>query len=392
MLLYHSLLLHHVLMLRRLREAVLFAPCLAFSYYLAAAACALLFSRERSMAPAAHTPPISILKPVRGVDREAYENFASFCRLDYPQYEILFGVADASDPVVPIIRRLITGFPACSIRLLTGMSKHGANEKASILAHLARQAKYDLMVISDSDTRVASDCLRAVAAPFKDQQVGAAACLYRGEQPQTAADAIESVGISTDFFAGVFVAHQFAGATFALGAMMAVTRVSLDAIGGFESLSDYLLDDYELGRRVAESGFRVELIPYAVSMVLPAETLRGYWRRQLRWAVGVRNSRPWGHLGLLVTQGLPLTLPALLACRSAREACLYAAAYLMTRSVMAWAVGVRGLQDRVLLKKWWLVPVRDVLGFCAWAASLRYSRVAWRGDEFRVRKGRLVAD
>lgn len=391
MLLYHNLLLHHGLMLRHLREAVLFAPCLAFSYYLVAAACALLFSRERGMAAAAHTPPISILKPVRGVDREAYENFASFCRLDYPQYEILFGVADASDPVVPIIRKLIADFPTCSIRLLTGMSKYGANEKASILAHLARQAKYDLLVISDSDTRVAPDCLRAVAAPFADPRVGAVACLYRGERPQTLADAIESVGISSDFFAGVFVAHQFAGASFALGAMMAITRAGLEAIGGFEDLSDYLLDDYELGRRVAESGYRVEIIPYAVSMVLPAEMLRGYWRRQLRWAVGVRNSRPWGHLGLLITQGLPLTLLALLVCRSAREACLYGAAYLMTRYMMAWAVGIRGLQDRVLLKKWWLVPARDGLAFFAWAASFRHRRVAWRGYEFRVRKGRLIA-
>ena len=334
---------------------------------------------------------MSILKPVRGVDREAYENFSSFCRLDYPEYEILFGVADANDPVVPIIRKVINDFPGCSIRLLTGMSKHGPNEKASILAHLSRQANHDLLVISDSDTRVAPDCLHAIAAPFQDAQVGAVTCLYRGERQKTLADAIEAVGISSDFFAGVFVAEQFAGARFALGATMAVTRARLDQIGGFEALSDYLLDDYELGRRIAESGYRVELIPYTVSMVLPAETLRGYWLRQLRWAVGVRNSRPWGHFGLLITQGLPLTLVAMLAARSTRESWLYLAAYFVTRYTMAWTVGVWGLRDSALLRRWWLVPVRDSLAFCAWVASLRYSRVNWRGDAFYVRKGRLVA-
>ncbi|MGH9401025.1 MAG: bacteriohopanetetrol glucosamine biosynthesis glycosyltransferase HpnI [Terriglobia bacterium] len=390
MLLHHSVFLHHSLLLHHLREAALFTPFLAYSYYLVAAVCAVLFFRQRRTLRPAYTPPVSILKPVRGVDREAYENFASFCRLDYPEYEILFGVADANDPVAPIIRKLINDFPNCSIRLLVGMAKHGLNEKASILAHLSRLAKYDLQVISDSDTRVAPDCLRAVAAPFRDAQVGAVTCLYRGERQKTLADAIEAVGISSDFFAGVFVAEQFAGAKFALGATMAVTRARLDQIGGFEALSDYLLDDYELGRRVAESGFRVELIPYTVSMVLPAETIRGYWRRQLRWAVGVRNSRPWGHFGLLITQGLPLTLAAMLASHSARESSLYLAAYFVTRYTMAWTVGVWGLRDTVLLKKWWLAPARDALAFCAWVASLRYSRVKWRGDAFYIRKGRLI--
>lgn len=391
MLALHGLALHHALLLIRLRKAVLFAPCLAFAYYLVAAGCAVNFSRRRGVRRAAYTPPLSILKPVRGLDREAYENFASFCRLDYPEYEVLFGVADANDPAVPVIRKLIRDFPDCPIRLVTGMRRHGPNEKASILAHLARQAKHDLLVISDSDTRVDPGCLRDVAAPFADAQVGLVTCLYRGERQETLADAIEAAGIRSDFFAGVFVAEQFSGTQFALGATLAVPRARLDAIGGFEALSDYLLDDYELGRRVAETGFRVELIPHTVSMVLPAETLRGYWRRQLRWSVGVRNSRPWGHLGLLITQGLPLTLAAVLASHSLRESFLYLAAYLATRGIMTWAVGAQGLQDPAWLKNCWLTPARDMLAFCAWAASLRHSRVNWRGDAFYVRKGRLIA-
>jgi ceramide glucosyltransferase len=391
MLLYHGLLLHHAFLWRHAREAILFAPCLAFAYYLVAAICASRFFCRAHISLAADPPPISILKPVRGVDREAYENFASFCRLDYPEYEILFGVVDVDDPVVPIIRKLIEDFPQRAIRLFTGMNRRGPNEKASILAHLSRHARYDLLVVSDSDIRVTSDCLRAIAAPFHNPRVGAVTCLYRGERGKTLADALEAVGVSSDFFAGVFVAEQFGGAKFALGATMATTRTRLDEIGGFEALSDCLLDDYELGHRIAAQGYRVELVPYTVSIVLPGETLSGYWRRQMRWAVGVRNARPLGHLGLLVTQGLPLTFAAMAASRSAGEAGFYLAVYLITRATMAWSVGVWGLRDPILLKKWWLVPLRDALAFGVWIASTGCSRVEWRGDAFYIRKGRLVA-
>lgn len=382
--------LHHAILLKHLREAVLFAPFLAYAYYVVAAVCARRFFTTGETPAADFTPPISILKPVRGADRRAYENFASFCRLNYPEYEIIFGVAEPADPAIPIIRKLIADFPDTSIRLFTGISDRGPNEKASILAHLACQARHELLVMSDSDTCVEADSLRNLAAPFRDPQVGAVSCLYRGAHNATLADDLEAIGVSSDFFAGVLVAHSFGGGGFALGATLAATRESLEAIGGFEALSDYLLDDYELGRRIAAQGARVELLRSAVSMVLPAQNLRDYWQRQLRWAVGVRQSRPWGHLGLLVTQGLPLTLAAILASHSVREAGVYAAAYIGARYVMAWSVGVWGLKDSILRRRWWLVPLRDALAFGVWCASLRYNRVNWRGGVFTVRKGRLV--
>ncbi|MGH9358533.1 MAG: bacteriohopanetetrol glucosamine biosynthesis glycosyltransferase HpnI [Terriglobia bacterium] len=373
-----------------LREIILVAPFLSFLYYLLAAGCARrFFNRTRTWTPG-FNPPISILKPVRGLDREAYENFSSFCRLDYPDYEVLFGVSDPDDPAIPIIQRLIRDFPERPIRLFTGMTKIGPNEKASILAHLSEQARHEVLVISDSDTRVAADCLRALAAPLSDPLVGAVTCLYRGVNERSIADKLEAVGVSSDFFAGVFVAEQFGGARFALGATMAVTRTRLAEIGGFASLSDFLLDDYELGHRIAALGYRVELLPYTVDMVLPAESLRGFWNRQLRWAVGVRNSRPWGHLGLLATQGLPLSLLAVALAGSGRDAVVYLGAYFITRMVMAWVVGVGGLKDSVLRSNWWLVPLRDALASAVWLASFRGGRVHWRGNEFYVRKGRLV--
>lgn len=383
---------HHPILLRDLRETILFLPFLAFAYYAVASVCAIRFFRRPQASSQNFTPPVSILKAVRGVDREAYENFSSFCRLDYPEYEILFGVRRPNDPVIPIIQKLMRDFPKRSIRLFVGLGEQGANEKASILAHLSREARHELLVASDSDTRVNPDCLRVIAAPFRDSRTGAVTCLYRGEKENTLGDALEAVGVSADFLAGVLVAWQFSGVHFALGATLAVTRERLAGIGGFEALSDFLLDDYELGYRIAAQGYRVELLPYAVGMILPSASLSGYWQRQLRWSAGVRHSRPWGHFGLLITQGLPLALLAAIVSRSAHEAGFYLGGYLVARYLMACTVGVWGMKDAVLRRKWPLVPVRDAIAFCTWAASIFNSRVTWRGGAFYLRKGRLVPE
>jgi ceramide glucosyltransferase len=382
--------LHDPHLLRSIRDAILIAPCAAFLYYLVASACALEFFGRRREQPNGFMPAVSVLKPVRGLDREAYENFASFCRLDYPQYELLFGVSNPDDPAIPVIQRLMCDFPERSIRLFTGVSKVGPNDKASILACLTREARHEVLVMTDSDTRVAGDCLRRIVAPFREPEVGAVTCFYRGVGDETVGDALEAVGITSDFFAGVLVAEQFAGARFALGALMATTRARVEEIGGFEALAEFLLDDFELGHRIAQLGYRVQLLPYAIDMMLPAQSLRSFWQRQLRWSIGVRNTSLWCHLGLLITQGLPLTLLAIAVSRSTREALCYLAAYGVTRSAVGWSAGIWGLRDSVLRRKWWLVPARDAMTFCAWLASIPYSRVRWRGDAFRVRDGRLI--
>ncbi|MGH9448008.1 MAG: bacteriohopanetetrol glucosamine biosynthesis glycosyltransferase HpnI, partial [Terriglobia bacterium] len=370
---------HHAVLVHDVRDIMLCAPFAAYLYYSVAAVCAVRFFNRTPPSCGGFAPAVSVLKPVSGVDREAYENFSSFCRLDYPAYELLFGVSNQEDPVIPIIQRLIRDFPERSIRLFTDIPKAGANDKASVLACLSREANHELLVISDSDTRVEPGYLRAMVRPFSDPQVGVVTCLYRGTDARTMGDSMEAIGISSDFFAGAIVADQFGGARFALGASMAVARAQLAEIGGFEELSEFLLDDFELGNRVAALGYRVELLPYAVSMVLPSESLRGFWQRQVRWAVGIRNTSPAAHWGLLLTQGLPLTLLAVTVCRSAAEAGFYGAAYLLTRYSMAFSVGVWGLQDSILRRRLWLAPVRDAAGFLIWLASFPQSRVSWRG-------------
>ncbi len=376
-----------------LRWLVLLLACAAFVYYLLCIYAALRFFLEKPKSgPAAgdFAPPASILKPVRGLDREAYENFASFCRLDYPQYEILFAVSDADDPAIPVIEKLIRDFPERCIRLLVGSEILGASSKVCKLCRLVREARYSLLVISDSDVRVTPDYLRAVVAPFRNPQVGAVTTLFRGMVDRQLGSEIDCVGASSEFCAGVMVAWLLEGVKFALGATMATTRERLAEIGGFEALVDYHSDDFELGNRIAALGYRIALIPYTVWMVFPTQTLRDYLHHELRWAIGLRHIRPGGHLGLVFTHGLVWSLAAAAVAPSTAVAAGYLVTYLVLRLLMAWVVGVWGLKDPVLRQRLWLVPLRDALAFLIWLASFASNRIRWRGMEFTVRQGRLI--
>ncbi len=373
------------------RWLVLVFACAPFAYYLLGIYSALrFFSQRREPPPGDFAPPVSILKPVRGLDREAYENFESFCRLDYPEYEILFGVSDADDPAIPIIRKLMGNFPQRAIRLLVGAEELGASSKVCKLCRLVREARYSLYVISDSDVRVGPDYLRAVAAAFRDPQVGAATTLYRGLANKRLGAMLDAVGAASEFWAGALVAWQLEGVKFTVGATMATTRERLAEIGGFEAMVDCHSDDYELGRRIAARGYRVELIPYTVRLVIPEQSFGEYVKHELRWAIGVRNVRPGGHAGMLFTHGLPWALAAAAVSRSATVAAGYLGSYLVLRLLMAWVVGVWGLRDAVLRQKLWLVPLRDALWSLIWVASFGSNRIQWRGVEFTIHKGRLI--
>lgn len=373
-----------------LRWFVLGVAALPFCYYVLATYCAWRFYRQPRRPANNFTPPVSILKPVRGVDPEAYENFASFCRQDYPEYEILFGVSEAEDPVIPVIQNLMRDFPERPIRLLIGSDTRGTSSKVSKLCRLVREARYDLLVISDSDIRVGPDYLRAVVVPFQDPQVGAVTCPYVGIANHGLGSEIEAIGESSDFYAGVLADWLLEGVKFTLGSTMATTRQRLAEIGGFEALVDHFVDDYELGYRIANRGYRVELSPYAVGTVFPSQTLGDYFSHQVRWLIAARHSRPLGHLGLVFTHGLAWTLLAVAVAPSPYVAVMYSIAYAALRLLMGWMVGVRGLKDHLLRRKWYLVPLRDALAFFIWLVSLFANRIEWRGREFYVRQGRLV--
>ena len=337
-------------------------------------------------------PPVSILKPIRGLDRETYENYASFCRQDYAEFEILFCVSDEAEPAVPVIEQLIRDFPERSIRLLIGAEPLGASDKVNKLCRMAREARHEILIVTDSDVRVGAGFLNAVVAPLRDRAVAGVTCLYRGLTDGSFPTTWEALTNSTDFAPGVLVAWMLGGGKleFMLGAVMATKKTHLAEIGGFESLVDYFCDDYELGSRLASRGYRVELSRFPVDIVYPHESFQQAFRHQLRWNLSIRYSRPWGHLGLVFTQTLVWFLAGLFLTQSWLGKSAFAAGYVLLRGEMALRTGLRGMKDNLVREKMWMLAARDFLASVVWLVSFLPQRIHWRDRQFYVRNKRLV--
>ena len=333
---------------------------------------------------------VSILKPLRGTDPEMYESFRSHCLQDHPEYEIIFGVSDASDPAIQLVQQLKEEFPQRPIRLIVCPERLGSNTKVSNLTQMARQARHEYIIVNDSDIRVEPDYLRRVLAPLTDPEVGLVTCLYRGIANATLGSRLESLGISTDFAAGVLVAQTVEnGVRFGLGSTLAFRRRDLQAIGGFEALVEYLADDYQMGRRIAALGLKVKLSDVVVDTFLPRYTLRGFFDHQLRWARTVRDSRFWGYVGLGLTFGLPWALLALIFSLGAAWAWALLACTAVMRFAVAIVFGKYVLKDRQAMRSLALIPVRDLVAMLVWIVSFAGHRIVWRGDHFSLQNGKL---
>ena len=372
------------------RDGLLLLAATPFVYYLLAILAALRFFGRTQDQTLGYCPPASLLKPVRGVDFGSRENFASFCTLDYPEYEILFAVNDENDPAVPLVREVMAEFPQARIRLFTSAEELGANRKVNKLAMLAREARYDVLVLTDGDVRVRQNYLREAVAPLREGRIGAVTSFYRAITQENFYAKLEAVGASSDFFAGVLMARWKEGIRFALGASIVTTKEWVRKMGGFETIADTLADDYELGLGIAKAGGEVVLSHETVWTMYPAQTLRTFWDHQLRWARTVRSCRPVEYLGLLFTQGLPWTLLAVLIAPVWWVAGAYLAAYAILRFGMAWTVGVWGVGDETLRRNLWLVSLRDAIYFVVWLASFGSNRIRWNSIEYDIHKGRMV--
>ncbi|MBV8052822.1 MAG: bacteriohopanetetrol glucosamine biosynthesis glycosyltransferase HpnI [Acidobacteriaceae bacterium] len=334
-------------------------------------------------------PAISILKPLKGTDPEMYECFRSHCLQDYGVYEIIFGVSDPEDPAIELVQRLKTEFPNHAIQLVHCSEILGSNIKVSNLAQMLPHARYDCLIVNDSDIRVPPDYLRCVIAPLAAPEIGLVTCPYRGVSNKTLGSRLESLGISTDFFPGVLVARTMEPINFGLGSTLAFRGQDLEEIGGFEAIVDYLADDYEIGRRIAERGMRVELSHLVVESVLPRYTVAGFFAHQLRWARTIKNVRFWGYVGLVFTFGLVWALLALILARGA----IWSWALLGITLAMRFGVAafirskvLRESQSRLL----WLLPLRDILAFYVWLMSFVGHTVTWRGTSYTLKQGKLA--
>jgi ceramide glucosyltransferase len=355
----------------------------AAAYYLLVIAAALLWRRRAGMSEAAPLP-ISILKPVHGRDPRFYEALRSHASQDYPEFEILFGASDPKDAALADIERLQREFPGRRIGVRV-VSTTAPNAKVGVMAELARQARYPLLVVNDSDISVEPGYLRALAARLADPTVGMVTCLYRarGESP---ASRCEALGIATEFAPGVLAARLLGTGQFALGATMAFRAEDLRRIGGFEAIADFLADDYQLGMRIAKLGLRIDFAPVVVETDLGAQSWRETWRHQLRWSRTIRVSRPGGYFGYAITHA---TVWALVA--AAAGAWWAAGAALAARMIGGGLTAGRVLGDRRSAHDLGWMPLRDLFGFAVWAAGLAGDRVTWRGRPMRLRRDGRVA-
>jgi ceramide glucosyltransferase len=345
-------------------------------------------------------PDVSILKPVKGVDQRMFAGLESHCRQKYAgRFEIVFGVSSLDDPAVAEVERLKEEFPECAIRLVECHQRLGTSGKVSNLVQMLTEAKYEHVLINDSDILVSPNYLTRIMGCFEGAPdtggvpVGLVTAPYIGhavgERPGLWSR-LEALGISTDFFAGVLVARKLEGGIrFGLGSTLATTKTVLKKVGGLEPLVEYLADDYEMGARIAEAGYHVELSSEVVETAVPPYSFRGFVDHQLRWARSTRDSRKLGYLGLGVTFCLPWAILTCIASGFALWSFTLLSLASLARVSVALTVGVGVLRDEQVLRDLWLLPLRDVLGLGFWAWSFAGDTVVWRGERFHLHDGRL---
>ena len=387
--------IHLIFIVTIIQVVAIFGCASSSAYYLLCLWSAASFLRERKAGegarPTPPLPPVSILKPLKGTDPEIYQSFRSHCLQDYPEYEIIFGVGEADDPATASVEQLQREFPRAKIRLVVCPRILGANRKLSNLAQMLSEARYAHLVVNDSDIRVEPDYLQRVVAPLLDEKIGMVTCLYRGLAAPTVGSRLESLGISSDFCAGVLAAKKLEGGLrFGLGSTMAFRRGDLQRIGGFESFADYLADDYELGKRISELGLDVHLSDVIVETFLPAYGVHGYLAHQLRWSRGMRDSRPGGYFGLVFTFGLLWAALCIVTAGGAGWAWALFAITVLLRFLLAAGMDNRVLRSGQFFRNCWLLPLRDFAAAAVWLASFAGNTVSWRGDRFILKDGKLT--
>jgi ceramide glucosyltransferase len=331
--------------------------------------------------------PISILKPLAGIDEGLEKNLRSFFEQNYPAFEILFAVRSEQDPAISVVERLRREYPSVPSRLLITGEPPYPNAKVYSLDRMLAEAANDVMVMSDSDIRVTPSMLWTMAAEFEDPEVGLATCPYRAVPGQSFWSMLEAIGLNTEFLSGVLVARMLEGMKFALGPTIAARRETLARIGGFERLKDFLAEDFVMGKLAAEAGYKVILSSYVIDHRIGSQPFGANLRHRLRWNRSTRRSRPWGYVGQVFTNPLP---PALLLCAIRPEWWPLWLAAAVLRAAAAWATASAVLRDPLTRRRWWLLPVQDFASFAVWIGGFFGNTILWRGRRYvLLRDGRF---
>jgi ceramide glucosyltransferase len=370
--------------------------CTIFAWFFIAAAVAgsayqllAMFAVGRfathTFTPSAARPPVTLLKPLCDDESELYRNLRSFCELHYPTVQLVFGVRNPLDPAIAVVERLRADFPDADITLVADPTLHGANYKVSNLINMMPAAKHDILVLSDSDMRVAPNYLDAVGAALLRPDVGVATCLYTGAPTPGFWSALGAAGINFWFLPSAMVSKLLGGATGCYGATIALRRETLDAVGGFDALKDQLADDYALGAAVEKTGARIAVARYFPSTTVDEPTFRALFQHELRWARTIRNTAPWGFAGSAVTYPIPLAIigVALGSVAGLRwPMLLFAAALAIICRLTLVARVSRALG--IPAPGWWLFLPRDVLSLVILVLAFFGRSVSWRNSAFRV--------
>ena len=372
---------------------LLVLACTPFIYYLLVLYSTLRFFRnaqDRLRPSSGFTPPVSNLKPLRGLDPESYENLSSYCRQDYPDYELIFCVGEETDPSVAVLEKLKKDFPDRHIRILIGSGRNAINDKVAKLVRMVNEARHEVLVINDSDVRVEPDYLRTVVAPLQNRKIGGVTTLYVSTRDRNFTEHLQSMGMVCDFFPGIFVARELDGIKFAFGQTIVTTKTRLQAFGGYESIENRPADDLLVGRYIAQQGCEMKLLPYAVKTVPDYHSFKDLFIKRLRWLTVMRHMRPWGHFGLAFTQGLPWCIAVLLVHPLDGIGIAYVAAYLFFRVAITWLVGVWGLKQSGIWRTMPLFLVWDATAFVIWLLTFGRRSIRWRNVDYRIRDGMLV--
>lgn len=325
--------------------------------------------------------PVSILKPLTGVDEGLEENLRSFFVQQYGEFEILFAVHRADDPAVAVVEKLQKEFPAVPARLMVTGEPAYPNAKVFSLDLMLRAAHHDIVLMSDSDVRVSPRLVEVAAREFQDERVGLITCPYRAIGGRTLWSRLEAMFMNTEFLGGLLVARLLNGVDFALGPTIAARKSALEAIGGFNFLKDYLAEDFVMGNRVAASGWRVLLSSQIIEHRIGSQKFAANLRHRLRWLRSTRRSRPLGYIGQVFTNPLALGLVACAILPGWWPALVVAA---VLRAASAWAQAWWVLRDPFTRRYWWVVPVQDLWSFLLWIAGFFGNTVVWRGRTYYV--------